>query len=254
METKESKQHNQSKPAALITGAGSGIGAATARLFSCMGHDVVLVGRRKELLEETASTLQTKSFVLPASVRSGPEVDWVVAEAIKEAPHIGILVNNAGIFERKSFLESDDDLWTRTYETNLLGPVRLARGLVPHFKKKGGVIVNVASTAGLRPLEGMIPYSTFKAALIHLTQSLALECAPFQIRVHAVCPGIVDTPILGLPEANAEKKKQELASLHPLGRMGKPEDVAWAIYELTRPETGWMTGVILPVDGGISLK
>src|SRR4051812_5543955 len=117
------------KPTVLITGAGSGIGAATAKLFSERGHTVVLNGRKREKLEAVAASLPGKSHIMAADVRKTPEASWVISEAIKEAGPIGILVNNAGIYEPRNFLATDDETWLRTIETNLLGPVRLCRAL-----------------------------------------------------------------------------------------------------------------------------
>jgi len=250
------------KPAVLITGAGTGIGATTARLFSQMGHSVVLTGRRRELLVEVSNSLQSPSYVLPADLQDSKQVEKLAQDATvqvdKDNTHIGILVNNAGIFEQETFLKSGDDLWQKQFETNLMGPVRLMRLLLPDMiKRKNGVIVNVASTAGLRPLAGMTAYGTIKAGLISLTQSLALEFASSGIRVNCVCPGIVETPILKLEamdDGQKEKMRKIWDSMHPLGRSGKPRDVSQAIYNLSCDDANWMTGVVLPVDGGISLK
>jgi NAD(P)-dependent dehydrogenase (short-subunit alcohol dehydrogenase family) len=247
----------KTKPAVLITGAGTGIGAATARIFSDNGHDVVLTGRRRHVLEETAEVLPGKTHVIPADLTDLSEIQALIKEATRQVPHLGILVNNAGIYSRGEFLKTGDREWTSMFESNLMSVVRITREIVPHFQKNSaGAIVNVSSTAGLRPLAGLAPYATVKAAVISLTQCLALELAPSQIRVNAVCPGIIETPIHGfekLDKAAAEKVKKQMSAMHPLGRMGQPEDVAWAIYQLCAEQAGWMTGVILPVDGGISL-
>ena len=120
----------------------------------------------------------------------------------------------------------------------------------------GNTTVNVASTAGLRPIAGMSPYTTSKGALISLTQSLALELAADQIRVHCVCPGVVETPIHitdKMDEMTKKSLRENWSKMHPLGRGGRPEDVAYGIYSLCAPGSEWLTGVVLPVDGGISL-
>lgn len=245
------------KPTVLITGAGTGIGAATAKLYADHGHPVVLVGRRKELLEATAQVLKTKSTVIACDLRRGPEVQRLFSEAVRVAGPIGILVNNAGVYEPKNFLDTDDEGWAEIFQSNFFSCVRLSRVFIKHFlENKSGVIVNVASTAGLRPVSGLSAYTASKAALISLTQSLALEFAAQKIRVNCVCPGIVDTPIHAdekRPESETLNLHRDWHALHPLGRMGKPHEVAWAIYQLSIPESEWMTGVILPVDGGISL-
>ncbi len=230
----------------LITGASSGIGKATARYFSDQGHAVVLVGRHKERLEEVASQLKSKSLVLAVDVRREPEIEFMVHESIKVFPDLKIVVNNAGVFERSSFHETSEESWAKISETNILGPVRIMRKIIPIFlKQKEGMFVNIASSVGLRPVAGMAAYGTSKAALIHLTQTLALEYASRGLRFHGICPGVVETPIHG-------GRATEMAGAHPLGRVGTAEEVARAVYYLAC-ESNWMTGVILPVDGGISL-
>jgi NAD(P)-dependent dehydrogenase (short-subunit alcohol dehydrogenase family) len=245
------------KPAVIITGAGTGIGAATARFFSDHGFNVVLSGRRREKLDEVAATLKTKAFVIPADVRRDQEIHWLAGEALKEAGDISVLVNNAGVYKQRAFVDSEDELWQLMYETHLLGSVRLSRYLVPHFKKRGGgAIVNVASTAGLRPVDGLSAYATVKASVISLTQNLALELAKDNIRVNCVCPGIVETPIHKLDEMDKKNRESVIkgwSAMHPLGKPGQPVDVAYAIYSLCAPQAQWMTGVVLPVDGGIAL-
>lgn len=238
------------KPAVLITGAGTGIGEATALLFSKHGHDIVLVGRRLDKLKKVANKLKTKAFVYSCDISSLKDVLALTKDVSKKCPHLGILVNNAAMFEQTNFKNSSDQLWADMLQTNLIAPVRLIHGLLPLFlKNKDSVVVNVASTAGLRPLASMTAYSVSKAGLIHLTQSLALEFAQKNIRFHAVCPGVVDTPI---HEGKRKESISEMDKWHPLGRVGKPGEVARAIYYLAC-ESDWMTGVILPVDGGISL-
>lgn len=244
------------KPPVIITGAGSGIGAATAKYFSGRGHEVFLCARRKDKLLEVQKTLSSPAHIIPLDVTDAAQIDAVFNEISKKAPSLGILVNNAGIFSRGSFISQDDALWNKIYETNLLGPVRLCRKFYPLLKKNKGAVVNVASTAGLRPLTGMFAYSTFKSALIHFTQSLALEWAQDEIRVNAVCPGIVDTEILNLQKLSAEeqaKSRKMMAEMHPLKKLGKSEDIAWMIYQLSSSEAQWVTGTAIPVDGGISL-
>ncbi|MBK9294031.1 MAG: SDR family oxidoreductase [Oligoflexia bacterium] len=238
------------KQAVLITGAGSGIGEATAKLFSQNGHDVILVGRRLEKLNKVAKSLKTKAYVFKCDISNVSQVRKLSSEIKKKCPHLGILVNNAACFEQISFQKTSQKLWSQMLNTNLMGPVNLIYELIDLLiKNKNSSVVNVASTAGLRPLSGMIAYSTTKAALIHLTQSLALEYANVNVKFHAVCPGVVDTPI---HKGNRKEDLKEMGKWHPLGRVGTSEEVANAIYYLAC-QASWMTGVVLPVDGGISL-
>ncbi|MDZ4676192.1 MAG: SDR family oxidoreductase [Oligoflexia bacterium] len=245
------------KPAVLVTGAGTGIGASVAQIFSDNGYEVILTGRRLEYLEKVAAKLKTKNHVIQSDLTDEKSIKDLISACIKKTPHIGILINNAGTFHRGDFLQSTDLVWQEMFDIHVMAPVRLSRLLIPQFKKnKSGVIINVASTAGLRPISGLIAYTTLKAAQISFTQTLALEHATDNIRVNVVCPGIVDTPIHkieNLNESEQAKIRQDWAQAHPLKKVGQAIDVANAIYNLSIPSAGWITGVVLPVDGGISL-
>jgi len=246
-----------SKKAVVITGGGSGIGRATARLFSGFGHSVALVGRRREKLDETASLLKGPVAVLPCDVSREQEVHWMLGEAEKELGPLGFLINNAGLFMRGKIDEMPDENWKRLFEVNFMGAVHTTRHIIPFFKKEGhGSIVNVSSTLGIRPIPGTAAYSSLKAALQNFSECMAKELAPLNIRVNTVAFGIVDTPILGLeklPAPEAEKRRQEMINAHPLKRMGTPENAAQAIYYFCGPHSAWTTGATLTVDGGINL-
>jgi NAD(P)-dependent dehydrogenase (short-subunit alcohol dehydrogenase family) len=252
----------------LITGGGTGIGAATAKLFALNGYPVIISGRRREVLDKTANAIMKSQpvhgaqavgrvHVIPADLRRPQEVEWLAHEAVKEAGTIGTLVNNAGVYEVRKFIESDDDLWQKMWESNFMSMVRLTRALLPELQKNQGAIVNLSSTAGLNPVPGAFAYVVSKAAVISFTENLALDLAKDHVRVNCICPGVVTTEILKLDAMAADERAKveaNLAKMHPLGRAGKADDVAWMIYQLCIPQTQWMTGVVLPVDGGLSLK
>lgn len=247
------------KKAALITGASSGIGQATALEFSRHGYFVYLMGRNKERLEETALQCTAGACLLSCDLREPAQVEKRVKEVFENPLYqLEILVNNAGIFKTHSMEEGGDDLWLDQFQTNLLGPVRLTRLLIPYFKKhQKGSIVNVSSTLGLRPNSNTGAYAAMKAAMINWTQSLAQEAAAYNVRVNCVCPGIVDTPIHPFNALQGLQKQEileEMASLQPLGRIGTPEDLAKSIYFLGSDLSAWTTGAILAVDGGINLQ
>lgn len=246
----------EQKPSALITGGGTGIGRAIAEKFLKNGYRVVLIGRRAQPLQEMARRLPEDVLAAPCDITKPDDVRKIFA-FLKSDETFGlslkVLVNNAGIFERKSFQESDDVFWSKMFETNLLGSVRITRACLPLLKPNKGVIVNVSSTLGMRPSAETTAYSALKAAMNNWTQGLALETAPFGVRVNCVCPGIVDTPIHGFHESSEEDKLKSLGSLQPLGRIGKPDDIAHAVWALTGPGSEWTTGAVLAVDGGISL-
>lgn len=246
------------KKAALVTGASSGIGAATAIEFSRNGYFVYLMGRNKERLEKTALQCRSGASVLSCDITDLAALNKRIDETLQTKIHkIEVLVNNAGIYENHSTETGSDEIWLRQYEVNVLGPVRLVRAFFPYFKKHGGgSIVNVASTLGLRPQGPTSAYSATKAALVNWTQSLALEGGVHKIRANCVCPGIVDTPIHSFNQLELEKRNQivdQMKPLQPLGRIGNPEEIAKAIYFLGSEQSSWTTGAILSVDGGINL-
>ena len=246
------------KKAALITGASSGIGRAAALEFSKNGYFVFLMGRNKDRLTETATLCRHGAAVLSCDLKDKAAVNKRIGEALNSQTHrVEVLVNNAGIFHSHDVEGGTDEIWTEEFEVNLLGPVRLARALVPYFKTHGGgSIVNVSSTLGLRPTPNTVSYSAIKAALVNFTQSLAQECGSAKIRVNCVCPGLVDTPIHAFHSMDATKKAEivdSMKNLQPLGRIGTVEDISRAIYFLGSDQSSWTTGAILSVDGGINL-
>jgi NAD(P)-dependent dehydrogenase (short-subunit alcohol dehydrogenase family) len=164
------------------------------------------------------------------------------------------LINNAGLYERKTFFETKDEDWERQWRTNLQAPVELCRHLHPLLMKAAPAsVVNISSTLGLRPVAQTAAYSATKAALNSLTQTLALEWAP-HVRVNAVCPGIVDTPIHTFHElAEGSEVRRGVHEAHPLGRMGRPEHIAAAVDFLLSEDSNWTTGSLWTVDGGIHL-
>lgn len=245
------------KPAVMITGAGSGIGAATAARFSSEGWDVILVGRRKDALEKIKARLLTDSIVFPLDLAAS-DCDQIANEWITThhawADRLTVLVHNAGIFERGSTVDSTLESWSRIFETNLFGVIRLTKTLFPSLKKNHGAIVNVSSTLGLRPTADTAAYSASKAALLNWSASFAKEAGPEGVRINSVCPGIVDTPIHSFHTAeNKAEALKKMASLQPLGRIGTPSDVAHMIWSLSGPGSEWTTGATVCVDGGINL-
>ncbi len=247
------------KKAVLVTGASSGIGAATAIEFSKNGYFVYLMGRNKERLQEVALKCRGGASIVSCDLSDEAALNKRLGEVLGAKVHrVECLVNNAGIFQNHTTESGTDDLWRQQFEINMLGPVRLARAFFPYFRNQGGgSVVNISSTLGLRPQGSTSAYSAVKAAMINWTQSLALEGGPVGIRANCVCPGIVDTPIHQfhtLPEDEKKRALQNMSSLQPLGRIGTPEDVAKAAYFLGSDLSSWTTGAILAVDGGINLK
>nr|BFD62970.1 SDR family oxidoreductase [Bdellovibrio sp. HM001] len=246
------------KKAALITGASSGIGAATAIEFSKNGYFVYLMGRNKERLQDVALKCRSGASIVSCDLADEAALNKRLGEVLGAKIHrVECIVNSAGVYEAHSTEEGSDEIWQRQFEVNMLGPLRIVRAFFPYFKEQGGgSIVNISSTLGLRPQGPTSSYSAVKAALINWTQSLAAEGGPHKIRANCVCPGIVDTPIHsfhGLPVEKKNEVVEKMKSLQPLGRIGQPEDVAKAAYFLGSDQSAWTTGAVLAVDGGINL-
>ncbi len=248
------------KKAVLITGASSGIGAATAKLFSQHGYFVYLLGRNEEHLTEVAIQCQHGASLLRCDLNSEASV-IKYTQHLFERPDtdLQILVNNAGIFERTNHTSDGGSLssWRKQFDTNLFSAINITEKILPLFmQKKKGSIVNVSSTLGLKPSADTAAYSASKAAMINWTQSLAQELGPLQIRVNCVAPGIVDTPIHSFHHLKTEDKQNvlnQLSPLQPLQRIGNVDEIAQAIYFLGSEQSSWTTGAVLAVDGGINL-
>lgn len=249
-----------SAPVVLITGAGSGIGAATARRFSKEGWEIILVGRRLEALNAVAKTCHSMAHVCPLDISksdSGKTLATWLAEHADIAIRLTAVVHNAGIYEQSTTLESTDESWHRMFETNVFGIIRLTQVLYSNIKMNRGSFTTVSSTLGQRPTANTPAYSASKAALINWGHSFAKEVAPDGVRVNCVCPGIVDTPIHtarpGATTTGANELMRILGPLHPLGRVGQPDEVASMIWSLSGPGSEWTTGAVVNVDGGINL-
>jgi NAD(P)-dependent dehydrogenase (short-subunit alcohol dehydrogenase family) len=242
---------------ALITGGGSGIGEAVARRFVAQGAKVGIIGRRAAPLQALAKEIG--ALALPGDVSDQASVDDAVAKLVKEYGGLDIVVNNAGISVVASFEDLDDAGWNSVMETNLNGTRRAARAAVPHMRKRGGgAIVNISSIGSLFASRNNAAYTTAKAGLNGLTMALARDFGPENIRVNAICPGWVDTPMLAglLDFMSAQRKitKDEVRALlvqfNPLNRLGKPDEIAKCVEFLATDASSFVTGTTLLVDGG----
>ncbi|MDV9192021.1 SDR family oxidoreductase [Streptomyces sp. SR27] len=236
----------------VVTGAGTGIGRATARAFAGQGATVVAVGRRPEPLRETAEGHPTiHPFV--ADITAEGAAEEIVRAALTGHGRLDVLVNNAGISAGGPLGGLDRSVITPLLETNLVAPILLTQAAVPALRESRGVVVNVTTTIGQRGWPANSVYPATKSALETLTRCWAVELAPDGVRVVAVAPGAVETPIadhMGLsPEQSKALRAWQLAHT-PLGRIGRPEEVAWAITSLAAPDASFLTGTVLPVDGG----
>lgn len=239
---------------AIITGASSGIGAATARLFAKHGASLVLTGRNAENLKAVASECASiDPITVVADLEKEKDVEKIIKAAVESKGSIDILVNNAGILEMGTIETTSLEQYDRIMNTNVRAIYQLTMLAVPHLVKTQGCIVNVSSVNGIRSFPGVLAYNISKAALDQMTRCMALELAPKKVRVNSVNPGVVITNLQkrgGLDDETYAKFLERSKETHALGRPGEPDEVAQAIAFLASDQSSFTTGVSLPVDGG----
>ncbi|RTE91329.1 glucose 1-dehydrogenase [Bradyrhizobium sp. LVM 105] len=238
---------------AIVTGGGSGFGEAIAKRFAAEGAKVVVADLRGEAATRVASEIGSAAIAVTADVARADDVA-AVAEAAARLGTPQILVNNAGTTHRNQpLLETDEISFDRVFNVNVKSIYHFVQAVVPIMRDAGGgVILNVGSTAGIRPRPGLTWYNASKGAVNLMSRSLAVELAPWKIRVNALCPVAAETPLLeallGVPDT-PENRQKFIASI-PLGRLCRPSDVAAAAVYLASDEAEFITGVELPIDGG----
>jgi NAD(P)-dependent dehydrogenase (short-subunit alcohol dehydrogenase family) len=242
---------------ALITGGSLGLGKATAFLFAEEGAKVIITGRTEKTLKEAVEEGKKKGLdieYLVSDVAKEEDCKEAVDYAIKKYSRIDILFNNAGILPTGYTHETDTETWDRIFAINVKGTYMMSKYALPHMIKQGyGSIVNNSSVLGLKAVPGVAAYNATKGAVTQLTRSMALEYADKGIRVNAICPGTIVTPMVeGLLDQMPDRAEAEklFKSFHPVGRFGTPEEIAHSVLFLCDDNVGFMTGTMLSVDGG----
>ena len=238
-----------SEKVAFVTGASSGIGRACAERFRKEGASVFALARREERLEGTFEHYAV------ADVRSDDAIAAAVAGCVDALGRIDYLINAAGVIGTGGVLDTQPDEWERQFSINVDGIYHVTRHVAPHLVERGGAIVNVSSVTSLRPYGNLLAYCASKAAVDMFTQCVALELAPHNVRVNAVNPGVVVTELHTVTAAVADYEAflEHSKTTHPLGRVGKAEEIAALCAFLCSDEAAWITGGIHSIDGGRAL-
>ena len=244
---------------ALITGGGTGIGRAIALAFAREGASVAVAGRRLEKLREVMSEVQKQGgagLAMECDVTRAREVERAVKGTVERFGRLNVLVNNAGALHVSTVEGISEEEWDRVMTVNVKGPFLMSRAVLPEFRKcGGGAILNIGSVLGLFAVKDRAAYSASKGAVTMLTKSMALDHAHEKIRVNCICPSVVETDLLkgvfNETERGQEMLKARLLTI-PLGRLGRPEDVAEMAVFLASEESSWLTGATIPLDGGVT--
>ncbi len=241
----------------LITGASRGIGRATAEAYLSVGARVAINGRSESSVSKALAELDAGDRVVaaPGDVAETNGCEALVKAAIDGLGGLDILINSAGIFSKISMEDSDEAFWDSTMDINVKGTYFCSRAALPALRESQGNIVNLASIAGLEGYTNVTVYCASKGAIVNLTRAMAMELAP-TVRVNCVCPGVIDTDMtrneFTTSETVADAEMAAKGEGYPMQRIGAPEEVASAILYLSSSDAGFITGVALPVEGGIT--
>ncbi len=232
----------------IVSGAARGIGLELSRCFAAAGADVFMVDLDADPLAEAAAGIG--GVAAPGDVTDSAAVERIVADAVERTGRVDVVVNNAGLLRDKVLWKLDDEDWDAVVDVSLSGSFRLTRACVPHFRAANhGRVINVSSYTGLHGNVGQAAYAAAKAGVIGFTKTAAKELARFGVTVNAIVPNARTRMVESIPAP----QRAELEKLIPLGRFGEPSEMAAAAAFLASSEAGYITGVVLPVDGGMSM-
>ena len=239
---------------AFVTGGGRGLGRAGALALASAGAHVILVSRTRSQLDETATAVEAlgrKAVVAVADIRSGAQIEAAVRVAVETFGRIDILFNNAGTNVRKPVVEMTDEDWHTVIDTNVKGIFLVARAVARQMiTQKSGCIINMSSMSSISPERDKVVYASSKGAVLQFTKGLALELAAHGIRVNAIAPGYIMTPLVkGYLEADGERHQRILQRI-PLGRIGQPDEIGGALVFLASDAARYITGATIAIDGG----
>jgi NAD(P)-dependent dehydrogenase (short-subunit alcohol dehydrogenase family) len=239
---------------AIVTGGGSGLGLAIATKFVASGMTTIIVGRDAAKLERAKETLGALCQPVVCDISNLASVPVFVEDVVKRYGRIDVLVNNAGINMKKEFIEVTDQEFQNIITTNLCAVFSLSREVVRQMLKQGsGSVINISSMAAQYGLPKVIAYTASKTAIDGMTRAMAVELSPKGIRVNAIAPGFIETDMTAKALNTDPERKQKVFGRTPMGYMGKPDDIGDAALFLASDAAKYITGVVLPVDGGNSI-
>lgn len=238
---------------ALITGGGSGLGLGMARALHAAGAKVVLVGRRAELVQAAAEELGEGAYWEAADVTAFDTLPALVERIVAKTGKVSILVNNAGINFKKPAIDTEVAEFSTMLDTHVLAAHALTRAVLPGMLAAGhGSILFTASMTSMLGMPGVIAYSAAKSAYVGMVRALSVEVAGQGVRVNAIAPGWIESPMLRNALDNDPARSDRILQRTPMGRFGEAEDIGWAAVYLCSPAAKFVTGVLLPIDGGAS--
>lgn len=239
---------------AIVTGGGSGIGLAIAERFVADQMETIIIGRDEAKLDAAKKKLGKHCHSFPFDLTDTAGIPTLVKNILEQFGHIDILVNNAGINMKKEFTDVTDEEFQRVLQTNVTAVFVLSREVVKHMEtRKSGSIVNISSMASQYGIPKVIAYTASKSAIEGMTRAMAVELSPKGIRVNCIAPGFIATDMSAKALNNDKERKEKVISRTPMGYMGDPADIANAALYLANGEAKYVTGVVLPVDGGNSI-